>query len=259
MNNLFLKSQGFYIFNKFISFYGVIIAIGMVLGIICAYFICKKKNYNTNMPLDLALFALPCAIIGARLYYCIFYGVNSFVDVFKIWEGGMAIYGGVIGGFIGILLSCKIKKYSLLQACDLAAPCLILGQCIGRIGCYFAGCCYGIEATSPSLQVFPISVQIDDVWHLATFFYECALDFVGFIILMVLTLKTNKNGIVTSGYFITYGLIRAVLEQFRDPKECLMLGNSGIRVSQLLSIMLVILGIVMIILILKLKKEKTNE
>lgn len=259
MNLMLLKTQGFYIFDLFINWYGLLIAIGMVLGVICAVFICSKKGYDKNMPLDLALFALPCAIVGARLYYCIFNGVDTFVQIFKIWEGGMAIYGGVIGGFLGVLLCCKIKKYSLLQACDLAAPCLILGQAIGRVGCYFASCCYGIETSSPDLQFFPLSVQINGHWHLATFFYESILDLLGFIVLLFISFKTKKHGIVTASYFITYGVIRAILEQFRDPVESLTILNTGIRVSQLLSLILIITGIVMIVIISKKRKEESNE
>lgn len=257
MNYLILKTQGFYIFNFYINLYGFLIAIGMILGITWAVFICAKKGYDKNLPFDLALFALPCAIVGARLYYCAFNGVENFLQIFKIWEGGMAIYGGVIGGFLGVFLCCKIKKESLVKACDIAAPCLILGQAIGRVGCYFANCCYGIETTNVAMQVFPISILIGNEWHLATFFYESVLDLIGFVVLSFLTFKTNKNGIVTSSYLITYGIIRAVLEQFRDPSELLTLGSTNIRVSQLLSVLLIVVGI--ILLFISLKKNNKQE
>lgn len=251
MSNLLLESKGFNIFGLDIKFYALFTALGMVFGIIFAILICKKKGYDKNMPIDLGLFALPSAIIGARLYYCIFNGVESFSEIFAINKGGMAIYGGVIGGFLGVLLCCKIKKYSLLHACDIVAPCLILGQAIGRIGCYFAGCCYGVETTIESLKIFPISTiqDYDGKWHYATFFYESLLDFLGFIFLMFLTFKNNKRGVITAGYLITYGTIRVILEQFRDQAESLMLGNTDIKVSQLLSLMLVIFGILLLILI----------
>jgi len=244
MDNLILKTQGFTIFNFFISWYGIIISFAMIMGLCVAFFICKKKNYRMDLPIDLALFALPFAIIGARIYYCIFNGVESFSQIFRIWEGGMAIYGGVIGGFLGIVVCCAIKKEDLIKACDLAAPCLILGQAIGRIGCYFAGCCYGIETINPALQFFPMSVEINGVWHLSTFFYESFFDLISFIILLFIALKTSRKGITTSCYLIFYGVIRAVLEQFRDPSESLTLLNTNIRVSQALSILLIILGVV---------------
>lgn len=256
MKNFLLVSKSFSIFGLNISFYGLLISIAMLLGIVVALYIVKKKGYNKDMPINLALYALPCAIIGARLYYCIFHGVDSFVQIFKIWEGGMAIYGGVIGGFLGVLICSKIHKYSLLQCCDLASPCLILGQAIGRIGCYFAGCCYGIETTNPSLMFFPLSVQVGGTWHLATFFYESFIDLVGFVILFVLTHKINTRGVITAGYFIIYGTARAILEAFRDSAECLTIGK--LRVSLLLSILLVVTGIVMLIVVLK-RGKRANE
>ena len=255
MNNLLLKTTSFSIFGLTIPLYGTMIAIGMILGVVCAYFICKKKCYNKNIPINLALYALPCAIIGARLYYCALNGVSSFVEIFEIWKGGMAIYGGVIGGVIGVLLCCAIHKYSFIQACDIAAPCLILGQAVGRIGCYFAGCCYGVETTVEWMKFFPLSVMIGDTWHLSTFFYEAFFDLLGFAFLIFVTAKTSKKGIVTASYFIVYGIVRAILEQFRDPAETLMLGS--LRASQLLSVLLVVLGFVMLFVIL-LKREKED-
>lgn len=257
-NLLNATARGFILFGREITWYGVIIAVGMIIGVIMAYLICKKKGYNLNMPLDLAIAALPCAIVGARIYYCVFNGVDSFGEIFAIWDGGMAIYGGVIGGFLGVLLCCKIKKYKLLQACDICAPCLLLGQAIGRIGCYYSSCCYGIETTNPDLQFFPISVQIDGVWHLANFFYESFFNLIGVVVLLIITAKTKNNGYVTAGYFIIYGVIRAVLESFRDPAQLLTIGSSSIGVSLVLSLILVAVGFVIIIFNLK-NKAKNKE
>lgn len=241
MENLLLVTNQFSLFGLNLTWYGVIITFAMILGIVVALFICKKKKYDSNLPIDLALFAFPCAIIGARLYYCIFNGVNSFVEIFEIWKGGLAIYGGVIGGFFGILLHSIIKKVPLAKCCDLAAPCLILGQSVGRIGCYFAGCCYGIETASEWLKVFPLSVKINGVWHLSTFFYESFFDFAGFVVLLILTFKTKKQGVVTCWYLIIYGFIRFILEGFRDHAEALYIGS--FKVSQLLSGILIIVGV----------------
>ena len=264
MENLILESKTFTIFGYEIAWYGVIIAFGMLMGVICAVVICKTKKYDINMPVTLALYALPLAIIGARIYYCALHGVSDFWQIFRIWDGGMAIYGGVIGGFLGVALACKIHKYSLLQACDLAAPCLLLGQAIGRIGCYFGGCCYGIETTNEALMRFPLSVQIMTEngleWHLATFFYEAFFNLIGFAVLMILTYKVKKRGVVTASYLMIYGSVRAVLEYFRDPSESLMLGNTGIKASMLLSIILVIVGIIVLTLAIYFdKKRGVNE
>jgi len=259
MSNLLLEFHGFSFLGLNISYYGLIMALAMVLGVVCAVFICKIKAIDVSMPIDLALFALPCAIVGARVYYCIFNGVSSFLEIFEVWKGGLAIYGGIIGGFLGLLLCCKIKKYSLAKACDLAAPCLILGQAIGRVGCYFAGCCYGVQTSNQALQFFPISVLINNTWHLATFFYEAFLNLIGFAVLMIITAKTQKKGLTTSWYLIIYGLVRFVLEQFRDPAELLTIGNTGLRVSQVLSFVLIVVGIILFVCALKQKDKQTDK
>ncbi len=263
MKNLILESKTFTLFGYEIAWYGVIVALGMLMGVVCAIIICKKKKYDFSIPINLALWALPLAIVGARIYYCILHGVSDFWQIFRIWDGGMAIYGGVIGGFLGVVICCKIHKYSLLEACDLAAPCLLLGQAIGRIGCYFGGCCYGIETTNEALMKFPFSVQIMTEngleWHLATFFYEAFFNLIGFIVLMILTFKVKKKGIVTASYLIIYGTVRAVLEYFRDPAESLMLGNTGIKASMLLSIILAIVGIVILCLAIYFDKKRRQE
>lgn len=252
--SMFLVSQGFSLFGLEIKWYGLIMAFAMVCGLLNAFWICKIKNYNKNMPIDLVIAAIPCALVGARLYYCIFHGVNSFVEIFEVWKGGMAIYGGVIGGFLGICLCCLIKKYPLAQACDVAAPCLILGQCIGRIGCYFAGCCYGIEVVNQAHQWFPFSVQIDGVWHYSTFFFESFFNLIGYIVLMIVMKKTKPYGITTASYLMFYGVVRSILEGFRG--DSLYLFNTGIRVSQALSIVLVAVGLALLITIIVLDRKK---
>ncbi len=252
----FLYSQGFYLFGLEIKWYGFIMAMAMLVALANAFLICKVKKYPMGMPLDLVIAAIPCAIVGARLYYCIFNGVSSFGEIFRVWEGGLAIYGGVIGGFLGIWLCCAIKKYSLAQACDIAAPCLILGQAIGRIGCYFGGCCYGIEVVDRNLQWFPLSVQIDGVWHYSTFFYESLMDFIGYVVLMFVMRYTDGKGITTASYLMFYGVVRAVIEGFRG--DSLYLWGTGIRVSQLLSVILVMAGIAILVLAILNKKGKLH-
>ena len=175
--------------------------------------------------------------------------------VIEIWNGGMAIYGGVIGGAIGVVLCCAIHKINFLNIADIAVVGLILGQAIGRIGCYTAGCCYGIEVTNPSLMWFPLSVQIDGVWHLSTFFYESFCDFVIFIALLLLICKKIKtNGIIMSLYFVLYGFVRCIIETFRGDSLYLF----GLKVSQMLSLLLMIAGIILLIIIYT-KKGVNNE
>lgn len=242
--------SGFYIGTLYISFYGILMAVGMALGVLVACLTAKKRGLRAEDILLLACYVLPLAVIGARLYYVIFSPgeFTSFVQVLKIWEGGLAIYGGVIGGAIGVGLFCLIHKKNFLDVADIAVCSLILGQAIGRIGCFFAGCCYGIEVTDPSLMKYPIATEINGVWHYATFFYESFWNMLVFAILM-LTLYLGKHikerGVIMSMYLVLYGTGRAVIETYRG--DSLYLGS--IKVSQLLSILLVVAGVALISLI----------
>lgn len=248
-----------FLFGLEITYYGLIIAIGMALGVFVA---CKNAKFRGLVADDFILaacYVLPLAIIGARLYYVTFSGETySFGEIFRIWDGGMAIYGGVIGGAIGVALFCLIHKKNFLDVADVVAPSLILGQAIGRIGCYFAGCCYGIEVTNESLMWFPLSTQINGVWHLSTFFYESLWNLLAFVILLIL-LRKNKykfRGSSIAMYFILYGIGRAWIEALRG--DSLYIG--AIKVSQLLSILLIIGGLLLILInFLLVKKGKTKS
>ncbi|MBQ3494305.1 MAG: prolipoprotein diacylglyceryl transferase, partial [Clostridia bacterium] len=170
-------------------------------------------------------------------------------------SGGMAIYGGVIGGAGGVLLYCLIHKKNFLKVADVAVVGLILGQAIGRIGCYFSSCCYGIEVTNPSHMWFPFATQINGIWHYSTFFYESFCGILLFVLLLVLLHKLKKPGSIMACYLMGYGLIRCVIETFRG--DSLYIGP--IKVSQLLSGILVLAGIILMVLIYTIRKRKNNE
>lgn len=243
-------SSGFNIGSLRIEYYGLIMAFAMILGVIVACLNAKKRGLKSNDILILACYVLPLAVIGARIYYFIFSldNYDSFWQIFEIWNGGLAIYGGVIGGALGVMLYCLIHKKNFFAVADIAAPSLILGQAIGRIGCFFAGCCYGIEVTNDAHMWFPLSTQINGEWHYSTFFYESFWNFLVFAALM-LVLYLGKNikeyGVVMSLYFILYGIGRAWIEALRG--DSLYLG--AIKVSQLLSILLIIAGVAIITVI----------
>ena len=120
-----------------IAWYGVIIGVGMVLAVCVAAFRAKRAGYKTDLILDFVLFAVPIAIVCARIYYVIFewdmYS-DDLMKIFAIREGGLAIYGGVIGGIATAVVFCKIQKFPLLKLMDFAMPSLLLGQIIGRWG-----------------------------------------------------------------------------------------------------------------------------
>ena len=258
-------ANGFNIGSLEIKFYGMIMAFAMFLGVVLACKLAKKRGVKSDDIFTLALIMLPCAIVGARLYYCFFYEYKySFWEIFNIKQGGLAIYGGVIGGVIGILIFALIKKNWKLMfvLMDICVPCLILGQALGRWGNFFNQEAYGNQITNPNFQWFPFGVWIEseNAWFQATFFYESLWNIIGFAILLFTYYKTKKTGTTTAVYLIWYGLGRTWIEGLRS--DSLYIGSTGIRVSQLLSMILVFVGIGVltynIIKTIKEKKGKTN-
>ncbi len=245
----------FTLFGVDVHWYGIFIALALIMALVLAYFIAPMRGFKKDDPFEMILWFFPPAIIGARLYFLIFNGGPWGWESFAIWDGGIAVYGAIIGGAIGAALYCYFRKKNFFSVADVAVPCVILGQGIGRIGCSFAGCCYGVEVTDPGLQFFPISIMINGEWHFATMFYESVCDLLICVVLVILLKKVKIRGIVLAGYLILYGIARAVIEGFRG--ESLMLGS--LRVSQVLSIILIVVGVALAItLIVKYVKEKRN-
>lgn len=262
MNLYYIPPDGFYIGDFEIKFYGLIMALSMLFGIILASKLAKKHGIKSDDIILLALIALPCAVVGARLYYCFFYEYNySFWELFDLRQGGLAIYGGVIGGLIGVIIFCAIKKNVKILGviCDICVPCLLLGQAIGRWGNFFNQEAYGNLITNENLQWFPFAVWIEDkrAWYQATFFYESLWNFIGVIILIKIYNSSKVTGTTTASYLIWYGIGRAFIEGLRS--DSLYIGTTGIRVSQLLSIFLVIAGLVVLVVNQYKKKLRLND
>ncbi|MBE5741070.1 MAG: prolipoprotein diacylglyceryl transferase [Clostridiales bacterium] len=258
--NYYIPPDSFYIGSIEIKFYGLIMSLSMLFGVLLACKLAKRRGVKSDDIMLLALIVLPCAIVGARLYYCFFYEYNySFLEIFNIKQGGLAIYGGVIGGIIGIIIFALIKKdfRLILTLCDICAPCLILGQALGRWGNFFNQEAYGNLVTDPNLQWFPISVFIESEqsWYQATFFYESLWNAIGVVILLFVYYKTKMVGTTTASYMIWYGLGRTWIEGLRS--DSLYIGTSNIRVSQLLSMVLVVAGIVWLVFNIY-RRKKSN-
>lgn len=167
----------FSLFGRDIYWYGILIAAAVVIGLVIAMRSAKHYGWDQDTLIDFALWAVPSAVVGARLYYVAFEWPmfqNDLLKIFRIWEGGLAIYGGVIGGVICALIFCKCRKLSFWTLADIVAPALALGQAIGRWGNFFNQEAYGAAVTNPSLMWFPMAVRIDatNTIHYATFFYE---------------------------------------------------------------------------------------
>ena len=220
-----------------ISIYGLLIACAMAVSV----FLCSRQEKRLGLPkdltYDLALWVIPAGVIGARLYYVAFqwdmYRQNP-LSILYIWEGGLAIYGGVIGGTLAVFAFSRIRKVPFGKLADMIAPALILSQAIGRWGNYFNGEAYGRLIENPALQWFPLAVNVDGAWHMATFFYESVWDLLGFLVLWLTRKKITRPGNLFLLYLVWYGLGRAFIEGLRT--DSLMFGP--FRVSQFLSVLL---------------------
>ena len=196
MKSYYIPPDSFHIGSLEVKFYGIIMAFSMLCGVLLACKLAKKKNIKSDDIFMLALIVLPCAIVGARLYYCLFYEYDySFKDLFNLRQGGLAIYGGVIGGVVGIIIYAIIKRdfKLILKLLDVCAPCLILGQALGRWGNFFNQEAYGNMVTNSNMQWFPYAVFIEseNAWFQATFFYESLWNLAGLAILLVVYYKSN--------------------------------------------------------------------
>lgn len=248
----------FVLFGRNVYWYGILIAIAVLLGIILAYREAKRKSFDPDSMLDFALLCIPLSIICARAYYVAFewqrYADNP-ISALYIWEGGIAIYGGVIGGIIAALIFCRWKKIGFWKLTDMVVPSLVLGQAIGRWGNFFNQEAYGYAVTDPGQQWFPFSVfiQADQTWHYATFFYESLACFIIFAVLMLYRKKAKQDGNVFLLYFVLYGIERAFVEGLRTDSLYFHLGSLDIRVSQLLSIVMAL--VCLIALLMRMRKR----
>ena len=238
-----------------IYWYGIIICAAIIVAVLMATYFCKHKGYNTDMPLNIALVILPTGILMARLFSILFDESLNFSDFLNFRTGGLSIIGAVIGGGLGLLVFCLIKKEkNILRYFDVLAVVLLLAQAIGRWGNYFNQEVYGqVIAPDSPLACFPFAVNIDGVFYQALFFYEFVLNVFGFLILSIIFMKSKTNGYTTAFYLIIYGLIRTCLEPLRQTEYILTL--SGLPISRICSIAMIVFGLILFVT-LKVRAKK---
>lgn len=234
-----------------IRWYGILIATGMVLGILIANYNCKWRTVDYDSLLNIVLLAIPIGIIGARLYYVIFEFKNyenNILEAFNIRNGGLAIHGGLIFGIGSALIYTKIKKLNFIKFADVAAPSIILAQALGRWGNFFNQEAHGDVVSYEFIKHFPIFIQngmnVNGIYYNPTFLYESIWNIIVFIILMIMLRKSKRNGIVFFSYIGLYSVGRFIIEGMRT--DSLMLGN--IRMAQFVSLSGVIIWIAYLLL-----------
>ena len=246
-----ISQIAFELFGIPIYWYGILIVSAMILALIWCRLHNGRFGITYDNILDMAIFVIPIAIICARLYYVLFsldYFLDNPSEIFQIKDGGLAIYGGILGGLAVILIMCKIKKIKVLNVTDYIAPVIALAQSIGRWGNYINIEAYGYETNLP-LKMEIIENGIVKYVH-PTFLYESICTFITFIILSILSKNRKFEGQITYLYIICYSFARFIIEGVRT--DSLMLYNC--RISQLLSLMLFV--IFSILLVIKANKNK---
>ena len=217
-----------------IYFYGLVIALGLILAVMYALKRSKEFGLKEDDILDGVLWVTPFAIICARAYYVIFSWsdyASKPISVFYIWEGGLAIYGGVLGAVVGVAVLCKIKKIKLAALLDVMLLGFLIGQSMGRWGNFFNREAFG--APTDSFFRMGLFNQVTENWEYyhPTFLYESVWNLVGLVILHFLSKKRKYDGQVALGYALWYGLGRCMIESLR--MDSLYWGP--FRVSQLLA------------------------
>ena len=231
-----------------IHLYGLIIATGLLLAVLYGCRRCSQFGIIEDTLTDGVLWVTPFAFICARLYYCIFYweqggyAANP-LSILYVWEGGLAIYGGVIGAILGIIVFCKVKKISVGAVLDIVALGFLIGQAMGRWGNFFNREAFGAETDSfLRMGLYNVVTGVTE-YHHPTFLYESIWNLVGFIALHFLSKRRQYDGQVALGYAAWYGLGRVFIEGLRT--DSLYIG--AFRVSQLVAAASFVLAAAMLI------------
>lgn len=268
----------FNLFGKDIYWYGILMAVGIIIAIFLTLKEGKRKKLTEDNILDMCLVIIPSGIVGARLFYVLFelqYYLQNPIKMLYVWEGGLAIYGAVIGGLVGLFFYARHRKIRFLKLTDCLAPGLVLAQAIGRWGNFFNQEAYGRAITNPNWIWFPFAVRIDGAhyfdgqlctnpYHMATFFYESVWCLLVFVFLWLRRKKFKHDGDALFTYALLYGIERMFVEGLRGDSLWLIkpdtfaLFSGGIRVSQMISF-LTVLAIAVFFLVRRSREKKLGR
>ncbi len=265
--------KNFTVFGFTIALYGVVIGIGMLCGLALALYIARKYQYDTEKVWDFFLYGIIFGLLGARIYYVIFSWdmyKDNLLDIFRVRNGGMAIYGGVIAAFLTLYIFTKRKKINYFTMIDICVPGLALGQAIGRWGNFFNREAFGqytdglfaMQLPVEAVRAHEISESISA--HIAegtnyiqvhpTFLYECLWNLLVIVVMLLVWKHKEFEGEIGLVYLGGYGLGRAWIEGLRTDQ--LHLPGTQIAVSQLLAILLVVFSVAVYIFVKRRKMKK---
>ncbi|MCK5542299.1 MAG: prolipoprotein diacylglyceryl transferase [Desulfobacterales bacterium] len=255
MHPILLKFSSFTLYT-----YGFFVALGFFSAIMISRIFAKKNDIDPQTMTDLIFTILVSALIGARLMYVIInfgYYKSDLIAIFKLWDGGLVFYGGFITSVLGCYIFIKIKKLELWRTADIVAPSVAFAHAIGRIGCFFAGCCYGKECSVPWAIKFsnPDSLAPLGVLLHPTQLYSVVSNLLIFFILLVIYKLKKFHGQVFFSYLLIYSIFRSYIETFRGDFRGDFFGFQ-ISVSQGISL---IIGLISIYMLFTLYKKNNDS
>ncbi len=248
----------FSLFGVDIYTYGVLIALGLLLAYFYASREAKRVGINQDDFLNMFIIGVPVAIVCARLYYVAFNWESykdNLLEIFNIRGGGIAIYGGVIGAALSVILYCKKKEISVGKVLDVLSIGLLIGQAIGRWGNFVNGEAFGGPTDLPwAMSISKQGISVADMVH-PTFLYESLWNALGIIVLLLFKRIKKADGELFCGYMVWYGLGRMAIEGLRT--DSLYIGS--LRVSQILAVLSVISGVIIFCYLRKENKIKSKD
>lgn len=229
----------FSIGSKPVYWYALIILTGFLLAFLFVYKTCEKRGVKHDSIWDIALFGLIAGIVGARIYYVLFAldEFSSFTDMLKIWNGGLAIYGGIIGSAVSTFIYCRVKKLNTRNVFDICAPGLLIGQAIGRFGNFVNAEVFGGETGS----FLGMSINGRPPVH-PLFLYESLWNTAGLVLIILFRDKKKADGQVFCFYIFWYALGRLFLEGMRNSAYILYVIPNVLGISQLVSALLIVIS-----------------
>ena len=245
----------FELFGKPIYWYGVIIMLGIVAAFVHAIIRSKREGFTSDDVLDMGIFTVLFGVLGARLYYVVTtldtHEYKSFIDVIAVWEGGLAIYGGIIAGCTALVLTAVYKKINPLKVMDAVGPGVMLAQAIGRWGNFMNGEAFGYEVAEGSfLYPFRMGLISDYTntgstmhFYHPTFLYESLWNIAGFVLICLIYRKKKFNGQMALTYFAWYGFGRFFIEGLRT--DSLYVGP--FRISQVVGLVCFVAGVTLMV------------
>ena len=258
-----------------IRWYGILITLGIVLAVLYTAWRGKRnERIVLDDVIDIALVTVVCGVVGARLYYVLasLDKYDSFFDAIAIWNGGLAIYGGIIGGCLGMWIACRIKKIKWRRLFDMAAPGVMIAQAIGRWGNFFNGEAHGFKISSNTSFHFwntehvieagegsfynLIRMGVSDstnapvAFYHPTFLYESLWNILGFVLINLFYKHKKFDGQVALLYFTWYGFGRVIVEGFRDAyHDSLYIPGTSLRVSQCIGMLCFVAGLALLLVL----------